>query len=634
MVKVIQQLTLILLISTSTVSAVTWTYTENTSGNNLLPLGYPVPMPVNSLTPVDGFRTYSSLFARHQDLMLGSNNITGTIVGNTIDGRDIWAYSLSDADNTTVEGMVLEGAVLQNGGIHAREWSTPEVTTGIMERLAANEADQWLYQYLLENVNIVIQPVENVDGFLQTQRFPNQVLKSTSSQDGPTTPRDGRMRRKNMRDVDEDLETTADGMFGIDLNRNNAPFWNTSNRSSPATHSIVHHGSGAASEPETQALKAAGELGPTNRLRMYIDTHSFSQLWYVPNTNNSRRNTIAIEVANAMRDATSNQYTFETSPANSGIGSTDEYFANTYQIPSYTLETEPTANNGSVQYGGNGVSHSGFILPEAEITRVREQLTDASIIAWYMQSGPAALIAVEIRDTDTDTIVYAGTWDATSASNRNWNETVNTGLAANGNYRIWAAYNKPMRWLDGQQQVSNFTGTNISLPPTVSIEGLDANATAFNQTINGVAADWLTNPGGAGQGYLNYKTDAFMIDFSVDNSIDPASSTLVALAFNNQDIVGKINDADPTTVVDWNSNWQNYENSQGTQADNGGIDRTLRIIDDGSPAFTDPANNGNGGGNGGNGGGNGGGTGGGGGGGSIGWLLVFMLSARLLMRKS
>ena len=45
-----------------------------------------------------------------------------------------------------------------------------------------------------------------------------------SDPDVPATwPRDGRMRRKNMLGVDEELGTTDDHLRGVDLNRNNAP---------------------------------------------------------------------------------------------------------------------------------------------------------------------------------------------------------------------------------------------------------------------------------------------------------------------------------------------------------------------------------------------------------------------------
>ena len=44
------------------------TYTENQAGPNQLPYGLPVPRPIESLTPVDGFRSYASLDARLQGL--------------------------------------------------------------------------------------------------------------------------------------------------------------------------------------------------------------------------------------------------------------------------------------------------------------------------------------------------------------------------------------------------------------------------------------------------------------------------------------------------------------------------------------------------------------------------------------
>ena len=40
------------------------TYTESDNTGNNIALGFPVPLPIASLTPVDGFRDYASLFAR------------------------------------------------------------------------------------------------------------------------------------------------------------------------------------------------------------------------------------------------------------------------------------------------------------------------------------------------------------------------------------------------------------------------------------------------------------------------------------------------------------------------------------------------------------------------------------------
>src|SRR4030095_2840705 len=53
------------------------TYTESDNTGNNIALGYPVPIPVDSLTPVDGFRTYESLFERHQALLTMHDEVDG-----------------------------------------------------------------------------------------------------------------------------------------------------------------------------------------------------------------------------------------------------------------------------------------------------------------------------------------------------------------------------------------------------------------------------------------------------------------------------------------------------------------------------------------------------------------------------
>ncbi len=240
---------------------------EWTEGDGELGLGYPVPIPVDTALPFDGFRSYSGLHARHQDLMATTDIVHGEVVGTTHNGREIWAYRIGDVDLLTRDGLP-EPATLTNGGIHAREWQTPEVVTGIMELFAERQGDHHFYDFLLENVNMVLLPVQNVDGFVQTQRYPAQNWLYTDPfdlvDDPQPSPRDGRMRRKNMPGVDEILATREDHLFGVDLNRNHPPLWSLNlNRSSPDNRSLVYYGPAAHSEPETQALLAAGALGPT-----------------------------------------------------------------------------------------------------------------------------------------------------------------------------------------------------------------------------------------------------------------------------------------------------------------------------------------------------------------------------------
>ena len=90
------------------------------------------------------------------------DTVTPTRIGLTGYGEEILAYRLGDTDDTTILGDP-EPGVLVNGTIHAREWQSPEVVTGLMESLAEISADASLGQYLSENLNVVIVPVLNID---------------------------------------------------------------------------------------------------------------------------------------------------------------------------------------------------------------------------------------------------------------------------------------------------------------------------------------------------------------------------------------------------------------------------------------------------------------------------------------
>ena len=579
----------LLFISALSVNATQLTYTQNVENDpNSRALGYPVPVPVASQTPVDGFREYDSLFARHQDIALSSPLINGQIIGQTTRGNNIWAYILSDDNQQTTEGNIIEGSLLQNGGIHAREWQSPEVITGIMERFFEHQNDQGFYQYLLENSQIILIPVLNVDGFKQTQRYPVNAIFSIDQDDSVgVTPRDGRMRRKNMRGVDIELATENDYLRGIDLNRNNDPYWATNpGRSSSRQESIVHHGSGPASEPETQALQSAAAIANGN-LRFYIDTHSFTKIYFAPMTGNARRDNITAQIAGRMRAVNNNTYSYGPSGAGGGIGSTDEYFANIFQVPSYTLETEP-GQGGGTDYGGFGVSHDGFILPEAEINRVRNELANASILGYYMQAGPPGISQIQITRTDDDSTVFQGQWQADTTTTRSWQVIENIPLEANVEYRARISFNKAMRWRSNQS-ITQYPGQSINLDVSVVLEGFDSSGVAYQESLaeNG---SWLNAIGVANNGYLNYHDDSYLFEFSLSEDSPALLARLQQLAVTTTDLSGQMLDSNPATVVDWrNGFWNGYESTNGNFADTGGVDRTIRLIDDGSPAFTIPA---------------------------------------------
>ena len=367
---------------------VIFTYTENDNLGNNIALGYPPPVPVASMTAVAGFREYDSLFAQHQSLLTLNDEVNGEVVGRTLAGRDIWAYVIGDADATTVEGFP-EGAVLVNGGIHAREWQTPEAVTAVFETLVAGKSDHGFFQYLVENLNTVLVPVNNVDGFIQAQSFPVNVTADREQ------PREGRMRRKNLRNpvtdgaIDADITTVSDNFWGVDLNRNSSQGFGQQNGSSSSVTSLIYRGTAPNSEPEILALQQAATLGPAARLRFYSDTHSFGQDYLAPRPDNARLNAITQVLAQRMIATSGRSYAYGPDPAGTpGIGTTADHFAFGFEIPSWTLEVEP--ENGGQDYGGLAThGHSGFILPDAE-ARAHAQRRPAPVPARLLPPERAA----------------------------------------------------------------------------------------------------------------------------------------------------------------------------------------------------------------------------------------------------
>lgn len=550
-----------------------FTYTENDDGPRRFALGYPVPEPVASLTPVDGFRDSDSLHARHQSLALEHDFVSGHRVGRTFKGADIFAYTVSDPDSRTADGHP-EPAFQITGTVHAREWQSPEVVTGIIERLVERRRDGWLYEYLVDNTNLVVIPVLNIDGLRQTQKYPSRVIVGQD----PTAsrwPRDGRMRRKNMRGADRDLLTLGDHLNGVDLNRNSPPFA-PSSLASANPDNLIFHGNGSVTEPETRALQAATELAPSDRLRLYTDFHSFAASFFDRLSGNSRRDAIHTSLINrAVRTlrATGTTYSRDPSGPGQGIGSTDEYFADVVEVPSWTLELEPQGRLGGRQYNGFGTEHDGFILPDAEVDRVRRHIANAYALLFYAQAGPPSIAEVRVLD-GSDNLVWAGEWRRSGPKRRRFVTTTNGTLVAGRDYQLWVAFDKPMRFRDEAGAVVNYPGINVLLAPVMELTGA-------GEPLEVAARQgrWLDRKDSAGApGYRRYRDDAFIAPLAVPASLEPGEETHLTLEVALQDLAGNTLDADPSTVVGWaGGHWVSYESTDGTAGDSGGRDTTIRV---------------------------------------------------------
>ncbi len=534
------------------------TYTEF---GGPLALGYPVPLPVDSLTPVDGFRSFASLQARHLDLAFSSNRIEPIVIGRTLEGRPIIAYRFGDRNKRTAEGL-REGAMLINGTIHAREWQSPEVVTEIFERLALNDRDDGLFEYLSDNANIIVIPTLNIDGFLQTQRWPDQVVLGETG-----SPRDGRQRRKNKLDVDDDLFTLEDHLLGVDLNRN---FPVGFGGGSPEPESIVYHGPFPLSEVESQALTAAAELGPENRLRSFVDIHSFTKLLFIPNTGNARRDAITESLSQKVQSTLASfgsNYALIPLAVGDVIGATDEFFAETYQVPSWTFEIEPD-ENGGLNYGGFGAPNDGFMLPDSQIARVRDEVAQQQVMLFYHQAGPPSIVAVRVIDRSNGKTVYRADWKVRGNGKRRvLRVRTNKRLRADRPYRLWVAFDKPMRVRQAGDVVP-FPGLIQPNLPMVELS-------AEGQSVSFESLSWLNEPGKAPDGYRRYEDDAFAADFTLPAGLD---GTPLQLAVTVADFALQQLDANPRTPVDWvDGAWSGYEDETGTEGDVGGTDSTLLI---------------------------------------------------------
>lgn len=548
--------------------------THWTEQNGTLGLGYPAPIPVDTPEPFDGFRTYEGLHNKHMQITNDNPHISAHVIGQTIDNRDIWAYRLSDENQLTKYG-VPEGGMLINGGIHAREWQSPETVTGIMELIHDNRNDESLHQFLLENTQIVVIPVNNVDGFLQTQRFPTSNIYS--NQEGP---RDGRMRRKNMRNVDEVLSTQSDYLFGIDLNRNNDPYWafteNSNNpRSSGDPTSIVHRGIAAFSEPESIARRDSVNLLDPDHLRIYTDVHSFSLVHFSTLTFNQNRNALQgrllADFTNYHMNLPGNKvYVNVPSAPGGGIGATDEYFGYTYEVPSWTLEIEPS--NGGVDYGGFGNNgHDGFILPESEIRRVRENLAKTFVATWYGQAGPPSIVQMRLVDPETDAVVYDAEWDTMNDDSRELFKNQIEHIMPGKTYQMLLRFDKPMRIRNEEGEASSLAGINLRIDPVIQAQ---LNGQSVSISVDN--GEWINQKNHSWKSFGFYKDDTFVTELTIDENLSFDNGDELTWRIVGTDLLNQVNDGDPATVVTWsNGQWQNYESTDGVAGINGGFDSTL-----------------------------------------------------------
>ncbi len=171
-------------------------------------------------------------------------------IGQTYEGRDIWAVKISDNPNIDED----EPEVLYTACIHAREVITPEILFYFMDHLTQNYGIDSAITNLVDNRELWFIVMVNPDGY-----YHNEV----------TDPNGGGMWRKNMRD-------NGDGSFGVDLNRNFDYEWGYDDEgSSPYTSDETYRGTAPFSEPETQVVR---DFMENHDFVISLFYHSYSNL--------------------------------------------------------------------------------------------------------------------------------------------------------------------------------------------------------------------------------------------------------------------------------------------------------------------------------------------------------------------
>jgi hypothetical protein len=217
---------------------------------------------------------------------------------------------------------------------------------------------------------------------------------------------------------------------------------------------------------------------------------------------------------------------------------------------------------------------------------MRTEVSSMLLLGAWRQAGPPAVSAVEIRAADDDTIAYAARW-VPDGNRRTLAVSATAALEPGRDYRLWLAFDRPMRWRNPSGALADFPGQSVTRAATVVLQAPSLSATA---DLAVTAAGWLDTPGGAPDGYDRYRDDAVSATFTVPAAWGTGTALPLALTVQTQDFAQHALDADPATPVDWSAgHWTGYENETAVAGDSGGLDCSFSPWASGDPTATAPA---------------------------------------------
>ncbi|KAI4236000.1 MAG: hypothetical protein LQ349_002802 [Xanthoria aureola] len=269
------------------------------------------------------------------------SNAEVVTIGNSLQGRPITGIHFY---GTGLKGQ--RPAVVLHGTVHAREWITTMVTEYFAYSFLSGFSSDTSVRTLLNKYDYYIFPVVNPDGFVYTQT-------------------NDRLWRKNRQ------STSGSSCLGHDINRNWNYQWATPGGASTDPCAQDFKGLKPADAPETVVLASFVNkvAASAQKLKLFIDYHSYSQLFMTPygysctvlTANNAEYQSLAQGVAAAIKSVYGT--VFKTGPICPTIyqvsGSSVDYVADVTKAQySFTSELRDTGKYGFV-LPANQIAPSG-----------------------------------------------------------------------------------------------------------------------------------------------------------------------------------------------------------------------------------------------------------------------------------
>ena len=267
-----------------------------------------------------------------------------TLPLKTLDGRDMVGVEIARDVHRTDDGRPV---YVQIGVHHAREWPAGEATIEFgLDLLQRGLAGEPRWKNVFDNARTFVIPIQNPDGFITTRSFPSTPADNEQS---TLTPQQGDgafgYRRKNCRPAPSEegtpCEMRQDADNGVDTNRNYGEQWGGPGTSSTQS-SLVYHGTGPFSEPETESVRQfLLKLQPT----LLITNHTYSGLMLRPPGTDENGPAPDEERMRAIGDAMAreteytSQYSYQLYPTS---GTTDDWLYGGLASFSFTPEIGKT----------------------------------------------------------------------------------------------------------------------------------------------------------------------------------------------------------------------------------------------------------------------------------------------------